>query len=827
MDHFNTIKTLGEGSFGSALLVQDKISRKQYVVKKIPLYNLNEVEREEAMKEVEVLSQMKHPNIISYHKSFEENNTLFIVTDYCDGGDLYSRIRAQKGCYFEEDQILDWFVQISLAVKHVHDRRTLHRDIKTQNIFLTKSGIAKLGDFGIARVLSSTSDLAKTCIGTPYYLSPEICENKPYNNKSDVWSLGCVLYELSSLKHAFEASNIKSLIFKILKGSVPQIPNKYSPELRNLVTQIFVRNPIERPSVNAILKNPLILERISKFLNQTKIKEEFNQTGLKTTKSSDPKKVGITNPASKYGVSIARKQISKPVRKYGVSKKSETNIVLKNINLAKNPPKSHLNKGNKVQTSSRNLTINKKDNLQLRKTNTENIPVLKDNASELSNSNKSIIELSAIELRETSLKVTLPNLLGQDNKIPTLDSQPSASDSENEGQLSHTSSSSSACSCFDDSGVKTAFQINLPHINSNCISRRSKWSKCNIDFLKDLPLETTASKMDSTSPNDKVIRHQIRPHSAPHTGRTGSALEKTEGNNMFREMHLSANKKTCNSLEDINNAINSVRLTSLNKKKENNSKPSFNTNENLNSFDKGINLSSQNSNIKPFTLSQTYKVCGKKEKEERTSPEVNDSPNMIGLPSIQTNNQEIKINQPLPKILSASFHLPSVEGLSLKNSDKNKTYLLKRNYSCSSIGKTHLPTLLEEKFETYSSNESLSTDDSMESKSLSKLSENGTNKIISRSLSEEESDKSEIGVQCNLSPICISLPSTPCKVSSNCHFPSCWSLSQFKSSSPKKKLKKRCHSLPDLTIIACVTECSCSGEKSKNFYFSNEDESVS
>ena len=102
---------------------------------------------------------------------------------YVPSGDLYSKINSQKGRSFPEAQVLDWFVQLCLALKHVHDRKILHRDIKTQNVFLTKSGMVKLGDFGIARVLSSTAELARTCIGTPYYLSPEICENKPYNNK--------------------------------------------------------------------------------------------------------------------------------------------------------------------------------------------------------------------------------------------------------------------------------------------------------------------------------------------------------------------------------------------------------------------------------------------------------------------------------------------------------------------------------------------------------------------------------------------------------------------------------------------------------------------
>ncbi|XP_022786792.1 serine/threonine-protein kinase Nek5-like [Stylophora pistillata] len=127
-----------------------------------------------------------------------------------------------------EDQVLDYFVQICLGLKHVHDRKILHRDLKSQNIFLTKNGIVKLGDFGIARVLHSTMELARTCIGTPYYLSPEICENKPYNNKSDIWSLGCVLYELLTLKHAFEAGNMKNLVLKIIRYGIGQGMKNFS-----------------------------------------------------------------------------------------------------------------------------------------------------------------------------------------------------------------------------------------------------------------------------------------------------------------------------------------------------------------------------------------------------------------------------------------------------------------------------------------------------------------------------------------------------------------------------------------------------------------------
>ena len=110
----------------------------------------------------------------------------------------------------------------------------------------------KLGDFGIARILDGTSDYAKTCIGTPYYLSPEICENKPYNNKSDLWAMGCVLYEMATLKHAFQAGSMKNLILKIIRGSYPPVHSRYSYDLRNLVTALLKRNPKERPSLDSI-----------------------------------------------------------------------------------------------------------------------------------------------------------------------------------------------------------------------------------------------------------------------------------------------------------------------------------------------------------------------------------------------------------------------------------------------------------------------------------------------------------------------------------------------------------------------------------------------
>ncbi|XP_078533177.1 serine/threonine-protein kinase Nek1 isoform X2 [Lissotriton helveticus] len=332
MDKYNRVAKIGEGSFGTAILVTSREDGRHYVIKEISIARMPSRERQESRREVAVLANMKHPNIVQYRESFEENGCLYIVMDYCEGGDLFRRINTQKGVLFSEDQIMDWFVQICLALKHVHERKILHRDIKSQNIFLTKDGTVQLGDFGIARVLNSTVELARTCIGTPYYLSPEICENRPYNNKSDIWALGCVLYEMCTLKHAFEAGNMKNLVLKIIRGSFPPVSLHYSYDLRNLISQLFKRNPRDRPSVNSILEKPFVLKRIEKFLTPQLIAEEFghaallNQPKVATPVSAKRPAQGqvlasaapaqkITKPAAKYGVPLTLKKSSDTAKK--------------------------------------------------------------------------------------------------------------------------------------------------------------------------------------------------------------------------------------------------------------------------------------------------------------------------------------------------------------------------------------------------------------------------------------------------------------------------------------------------------------------------------
>lgn len=188
--------------------------------------------------------------------------------EYCEVGDLAYHIKKKKTKgRFTEDEILNWFIQIAIALEYIHGRKVIHRDIKTSNIFLTGNGTVKLGDFGISKVLENTNEAAMTVVGTPYYMSPEVCENKPYTFKSDVWALGCVLYELCTLEHAFLADNLLGLVYKIVKGNYDAIPDEYSDDLKDLVGRILNKDESQRPTVQEILLSPFLKAKMEAFIS--------------------------------------------------------------------------------------------------------------------------------------------------------------------------------------------------------------------------------------------------------------------------------------------------------------------------------------------------------------------------------------------------------------------------------------------------------------------------------------------------------------------------------------------------------------------------------
>ena len=287
METYKYKALLGEGSYGKVFLVISNITKKYYAMKTIDINQLNEEQKKEALQEAKILKKLDHPSIIKLKEVFiakKPRETLNIITEFADGEDLSKKIKNQikLNKKFSEEQILDWFTQICLAVYHIQKKKILHRDIKPQNVFMTKSSMVKLGDFGISKNLNTTWEKAVTFIGTPYYISPEIVQNQPYSFKSDIWSLGVLLYELIALKYPFDASSLPKLMIKIMKGQYMKIKDKsFSPELKNLVYMILNVDPVKRPGIKEILEMPIMKNRSVVFLKEIEYDKNYSDKFIK------------------------------------------------------------------------------------------------------------------------------------------------------------------------------------------------------------------------------------------------------------------------------------------------------------------------------------------------------------------------------------------------------------------------------------------------------------------------------------------------------------------------------------------------------------------
>lgn len=247
---------LGKGGFGNAYKVLNIEDNIEYVIKEIPLNNENEEEKKKIENEGKLLSSINSEYVVKYFDSFIENSKYYIVMELCDGDNLDNFIEIYKviNQSIPEKTIIDIFKHILLGVKEIHAKNIIHRDLKPLNIFISLvDNKIKIGDFGISKQLDPNKNYAQTQIGTILYVSPELIKGEKYTNKTDIWSLGCILYELCELKLIFPYTNKISFYNSVLSDKPKDINKKYGKELQDLINKLLEKDPSRRPDINSVI----------------------------------------------------------------------------------------------------------------------------------------------------------------------------------------------------------------------------------------------------------------------------------------------------------------------------------------------------------------------------------------------------------------------------------------------------------------------------------------------------------------------------------------------------------------------------------------------
>ena len=253
--------------YGRVYKALNKIENKYYAIKCLNFKDITEKERKNIEMEVNLLKELKHPNIVLYKDSFlDKENNLNIVTTFCEGGDMYQKIFKEKNKYFDENKIINWLIQLLLGLSYIHDKQIVHRDIKTKNIFIQNEHTLRIGDFGIAKIFKQAQTMNKL-VGTPLYMAPECFKQaKKFSYKSDIWSLGCCIYEMCNLKHAFEGKFFPAVSVKISEGKRAPLNKIYSRDLKDLVDSMLDLNPRHRPTIANILERPFMKIKVGEYI---------------------------------------------------------------------------------------------------------------------------------------------------------------------------------------------------------------------------------------------------------------------------------------------------------------------------------------------------------------------------------------------------------------------------------------------------------------------------------------------------------------------------------------------------------------------------------
>ncbi|OJZ85312.1 G2-specific protein kinase NimA [Aspergillus piperis CBS 112811] len=356
-DKYEVLEKIGCGSFGIIRKVRRKTDGFILCRKEINYIKMSQKEREQLTAEFNILSSLRHPNIVAYYhrEHLKASQDLYLYMEYCGGGDLSMVIKNLKKTnkYAEEEFVWRILSQLVTALYRCHygsdpvdvgsnilgpapkpsglkgkqaQMTILHRDLKPENIFLGSDNTVKLGDFGLSKLMNS-HDFASTYVGTPFYMSPEICAAEKYTLRSDIWAVGCIMYELCQREPPFNARTHIQLVQRIREGKFAPLPDFYSPELKNVIANCLRVNPDHRPDTAALINLPIIRlmrkEKEITDLSRTLRKREesalqkvrdIEQAYAKLEKEKQQMKVELENTVRREWEVKARLEIDRQVQ---------------------------------------------------------------------------------------------------------------------------------------------------------------------------------------------------------------------------------------------------------------------------------------------------------------------------------------------------------------------------------------------------------------------------------------------------------------------------------------------------------------------------------